>query len=448
MQLMPATARWVAGKIGLADFRPARVIEPETNITLGARYLKLVLSDLGHPLLASAAYNAGPGRARRWRGVTPLEGAIYAETIPFNETRDYVKKVMANTVYYSALLGGTHQPSRRAWGSSRQRRLASASTKNSHDRQHPGTRRRRLHRPPCRQRVAARGGVTVPSRHRERDKHLCCFPPWKWSMPTSTTRRCCAGWSGRGAVINLVGILHTARAPDERGPNDYAPDFARAHVELPQSIVSACREHGVRRVLHMSALGAERDAPSEYLRSKGIGEEAVLAAEGVDASVFRPSVVFGAEDGFLNLFSRLAGLTPVLALAGAEARFQPVYVGEWRRCLCRANDRVLRRTCAARRCTHCGNWSSTCAGSRDAGAWWWYCPVRSLTCRRGYSNIFPDRSCRVTTCSRCRWRACPACRCPSASWRRRWRRSPRATSCAADLARTTARSAAAPGDRS
>lgn len=109
MQLMPATARWVAGKIGLTDFRPARVIEPETNITLGARYLKLVLNDLGHPLLASAAYNAGPGRARRWRGATPLEGAVYAETIPFNETRDYVKKVMANTVYYSALLGGTRQ---------------------------------------------------------------------------------------------------------------------------------------------------------------------------------------------------------------------------------------------------------------------------------------------------------------------------------------------------
>ena len=109
MQLMPATARWVAGKMGLPDFRPARVIEPETNITLGARYLKMVLSDLGHPVLASTAYNAGPGRARRWRGATPLEGAIYAETIPFNETRDYVKKVMANTVYYSALLGGAHQ---------------------------------------------------------------------------------------------------------------------------------------------------------------------------------------------------------------------------------------------------------------------------------------------------------------------------------------------------
>lgn len=109
MQLMPATARWVAGKSGLADFRPARVIEPEMNITLGSRYLKLVLDDLGHPLLASAAYNAGPGRARRWRDDKPLEGAVYAETIPFDETRDYVKSVMANTVYYAAILGGARQ---------------------------------------------------------------------------------------------------------------------------------------------------------------------------------------------------------------------------------------------------------------------------------------------------------------------------------------------------
>ncbi len=105
MQLMPATARWVAQKIGM-QFSPARVIEIDTNVTLGARYLKLVYDDLGHPVMASAAYNAGPGRARRWRDVKPLEGAIYAESIPFSETRDYVKKVMANTVWYAALLDG------------------------------------------------------------------------------------------------------------------------------------------------------------------------------------------------------------------------------------------------------------------------------------------------------------------------------------------------------
>ncbi|MGH8705999.1 MAG: transglycosylase SLT domain-containing protein [Burkholderiales bacterium] len=110
MQLMPATARWVARKIGLKDYHPSRVVEVQTNVTLGTRYLKFVLDDLGHPLLASAAYNAGPGRARRWRDAKPLEGAIYAETIPFNETRDYVKKVMANTMYYSQLVGGRILP--------------------------------------------------------------------------------------------------------------------------------------------------------------------------------------------------------------------------------------------------------------------------------------------------------------------------------------------------
>jgi soluble lytic murein transglycosylase len=104
MQLMPATARWVARKIGLSDYHPDRVTETETNVTLGTRYLKMVLDELDDdPVLASAAYNAGPGRARRWRADRPLEAAIYAETIPLNETRDYVKKVMSNAVYYAAL---------------------------------------------------------------------------------------------------------------------------------------------------------------------------------------------------------------------------------------------------------------------------------------------------------------------------------------------------------
>ncbi|MGE5467169.1 MAG: transglycosylase SLT domain-containing protein, partial [Ignavibacteria bacterium] len=104
MQLMPATAKWVARKIGFAGFHISRVSEMDTNVTLGTHYLKMVLESLdNHPVLASAAYNAGPSRARKWRADQPLEGAIYAETIPFNETRDYVKKVMSNSVYYAAL---------------------------------------------------------------------------------------------------------------------------------------------------------------------------------------------------------------------------------------------------------------------------------------------------------------------------------------------------------
>jgi soluble lytic murein transglycosylase len=105
MQLMPRTARWVARKIGLVQYQADNVAEVETNITLGTGYLKMVLDDLGHEVLASAAYNAGPRRAQRWRGAKPLEGAIYVETIPFGETRRYVKKVMANAVIYATLLG-------------------------------------------------------------------------------------------------------------------------------------------------------------------------------------------------------------------------------------------------------------------------------------------------------------------------------------------------------
>ncbi|HET9700999.1 MAG TPA: transglycosylase SLT domain-containing protein [Burkholderiales bacterium] len=106
MQLMPATARWVARKAGMKDFHPSRVAQVDTNLALGTWYLRYVL-DLfdGQPVMAAAAYNAGPGRARAWRDGRPLEGAIYAETIPFTETRDYVKKVMSNATYYSAAFG-------------------------------------------------------------------------------------------------------------------------------------------------------------------------------------------------------------------------------------------------------------------------------------------------------------------------------------------------------
>jgi soluble lytic murein transglycosylase len=107
MQLMPATAKWVAKKIGLRDYSHSQVNNTEINVLLGTSYMRLVMENLdNHPVLASAAYNAGPGRAKKWRADRPLEGAIYAETIPFSETRDYVKKVMSNSVYYSVLFTG------------------------------------------------------------------------------------------------------------------------------------------------------------------------------------------------------------------------------------------------------------------------------------------------------------------------------------------------------
>ncbi|SEI74936.1 lytic transglycosylase domain-containing protein [Nitrosomonas eutropha] len=102
MQLMPATAKWVAGKLGVRDFHTSLVTDINTNLQLGTYYLKHVLDQLDdQPLLAAAAYNAGPGRARQWKDTRPLEGAIYAETIPFNETRDYVKVVLSNSMYYA-----------------------------------------------------------------------------------------------------------------------------------------------------------------------------------------------------------------------------------------------------------------------------------------------------------------------------------------------------------
>ncbi len=126
MQLMPKTASWVAKKIGMKDFHPGRTNDTDINVTLGTNYLKMVLDELdSHPVLASAAYNAGPGRARKWRDVKPLEGAIYAETIPFNETRDYVKKVMSNAVYYATLFDG--QPH------SLKSRLGTIQPKNGND---------------------------------------------------------------------------------------------------------------------------------------------------------------------------------------------------------------------------------------------------------------------------------------------------------------------------
>lgn len=106
MQIMPSTARWVAKKLGLKNYRNSLIYQLDTNLRLGTYYMKNVLSQFDDsPVLASAAYNAGPGRARRWRGEKPLEGAIYAETIPFDETRDYVKKVMSNTMYYAKQFG-------------------------------------------------------------------------------------------------------------------------------------------------------------------------------------------------------------------------------------------------------------------------------------------------------------------------------------------------------
>ncbi len=117
MQVMPATGQWVADRIGLRGYHARMLTDPRTNVLLGTSYMRLILADLdNHPVLASAGYNAGPGRARRWRDARPLEAAIFAETIPFDETRDYVKKVLANTVIYAAMLEDRPQSLRQRLG--------------------------------------------------------------------------------------------------------------------------------------------------------------------------------------------------------------------------------------------------------------------------------------------------------------------------------------------
>ena len=120
--------------------------------------------------------------------------------------------------------------------------------------------------------------------------------------------------AGHDAVINLVAILHGTEA-----------EFDKAHVQLPSTLVKACAIAGQRRIIHVSSLGADLNAPSMYQRSKARGE-AVLLSSGLDISVLRPSVIFGAEDKFLNTFASLQKLLPFVPLAGSTAKFQPVWV--------------------------------------------------------------------------------------------------------------------------
>jgi NADH dehydrogenase len=173
-------------------------------------------------------------------------------------------------------------------------------------------------------RLAADGRtVTVPTRRRERAKHLLVLPTVQVVeanvFDEASLDRMMAGVD---AVINLVGVLHS------RPGKPWGPEFEHAHVALPRLLVRACERHQIRRVLHMAALGAADDAPSMYQRSKAAGEKIMLEAEGLQVSSFRPSVVFGPEDHFLNLFARLQALMPIMALGGADAHFQPVYVGD------------------------------------------------------------------------------------------------------------------------
>lgn len=164
--------------------------------------------------------------------------------------------------------------------------------------------------------------VVVPTRRLAHARHLLTLPTAEVVEgdvydPATLVRL----MRGVDAVVSLVGVLHS------RPGQPYGPDFARAHVELPTRLVAAAREAGVGRIVHVSALGARADGPSEYQRSKAAGEAAIRAGSPEVAwTILRPSVIFGPGDSFLNLFAGLLKRFPVMPLGGANARFQPVYV--------------------------------------------------------------------------------------------------------------------------
>lgn len=165
----------------------------------------------------------------------------------------------------------------------------------------------------------------VPTRHYDHAKDLLLVPSMDDVVEADVHDEAALDRliPGNDAVINLVGILHDSTV---RSGERYGSEFARTHVDLPRKIVAACARHGVRRYLHMSALGADKDAPSMYLRSKADGEAAALSNPAVGVTIFRPSVVFGERDHFLNLFASLAKRFAVLPVAAADAKFQPVFV--------------------------------------------------------------------------------------------------------------------------
>ncbi len=167
----------------------------------------------------------------------------------------------------------------------------------------------------CEKLIRAGHQVTVPTRKIENAREIQTLPglqPLRCNVHDAA--QLAQAVAGHDVLINLVAILHGSEA-----------EFERVHVALPQSIVAACKAGGVKRIVHISSLGAALDAPSQYQRSKGRGEQ-VFTQSGLDVCILRPSVVFGASDKLLNVFAQLQQTFPFVPLAGSQAQFQPVWV--------------------------------------------------------------------------------------------------------------------------
>ena len=167
----------------------------------------------------------------------------------------------------------------------------------------------------CEKLIRAGHEVTVPTRHLKNAREIQTLPGLQPVLcNVHDAAQLVQAVAGHEVLINLVAILHGSEA-----------EFERVHVALPKSIVAACKAGGVKRIVQLSSLGAALDAPSQYLRSKGRGEQ-VFSESDLDVCILRPSVVFGEGDKLLNVFAQLQTAFPFVPLAGSEAQFQPVWV--------------------------------------------------------------------------------------------------------------------------
>lgn len=160
--------------------------------------------------------------------------------------------------------------------------------------------------------------LTIATRNRDRHKASLIVLPKTEVVSTNVHHPLALQelLAGHDAVVSMVGILHGTRK-----------DFERAHVELLDKIISSCHKQGIRRLVHISALGADPHGPSDYQQTKGIAEQH-LQDSGLDWTILRPSVVFGRGDSFLTLFADLLDKLPLLPLAGAHARFAPIWADD------------------------------------------------------------------------------------------------------------------------